>query len=127
MAVELFNVLAYTSDKQSVPNLGSTFQTVASVTMVGAEAGEYAVGYAFELDYNGTKNQPVYFRMGGTFGSVTEFSSQADQDADHKNRFYMFPKTHAGGDITVSLDMRKDAAIGTLDVDFVDVIIHRVG
>ena len=123
---ELFTILEYVFDKQVVPNLGSTFQTVASVTLAGAPAGTYEVGYSFQIDFNGTKGKPVFFRMGGTYGDTTEFSSVAEQDADKKNRFYMFPKVHAGGDIVVSLDMRKDATIGTLDVNFVDTIIRRV-
>lgn len=126
MAVEFFNVLEYASDKQTVLDLGNTFQTVASVTMANAVAGEYEIGYAFEVDFNGTKGKPLFFRMGGTYGSVTEFSTTSEQDADKKNRYYMFPKTHAGGDLVVSLDMKKDTAIGTLDVDFADVMIKRV-
>ena len=123
---ELFSILEYVFDKQTVPNLGDTFQTVASVTLAGAAAGDYEIGYSFEVDFNGTKSKPIYFRLGGTYGDTTEFSTVAEQNADKKNRYYTFPKTHAGGDIIVSLDMRKDATIGLLDVTFVDVIIRRV-
>lgn len=123
---ELFDILEYAFDKQTVPDLSSTFTTVASVTVAAAPAGTYEVGYAFEVDFNSDKNKPMYFRMGGTYGSVTEFSEVAEANADKKNRHYMFPKVFAGGALTVSLDMRKDVSIGTLDVNFVDVIIKRV-
>ena len=124
---ELFSILEYVFDKQTAPNLGDTFQTVASVTIPNAPAGTYLLAYAFEADFNGSKNNPMYFRMGGTFGSATEFSARSEADADKKNRYYAFSKDFAGGDLVVSLDMRKDAGIGTLDIDFVDVMIMRVG
>ena len=123
---DIFSILTYDFDKQSVPNLSDVFQTVASVTLLGAVAGTYEIGYSFQVDFNGTKGKPLYFRLGGTYGDPTEFSTVSEQNADKKNRFYAFPKVHAGGDITVSLDMRKDATIGTLDVDFVDTMIRRV-
>ena len=123
---DIFSILAYVFDKQTILDLGSTFQTVSSVTLAGAPAGTYEIGYSFEVDFNATKGKPLYFRLGGTYGDTTEFSTVAEQDADKKNRYYTFPKVHAGGDIVVSLDMRKDATIGTLDVTFVDTIIRRV-
>jgi len=124
---ELFNITNYTFNKNSVLNIGEVFQTVASVTLVGAVPGIYEIGYSFEIDFNGTKNNPAYFRLGGTYGNPTEFSSVAEQNADHKNRYYMFPKDHPGGDIIVSLDMRKSAGIPVLDCNFVDVMVYRVG
>jgi len=124
---ELFNITNYTFSKASVLDVPATFQTVASTQLLGAVPGIYEIGYSFEVDFNGTKNNPAYFRLGGTYGSATEFSIVAEQNADKKNRYYMFPKDHPGGDILVSLDMRKDAAITLFDCNFVDVMIYRVG
>jgi len=124
---ELFDILKYAYNKQQHPNLADTFVTVASVTLVAAPVGLYEIGYSFEVDFNGKKDTPAYFRMGGTFGSATEFSLVAEANADHKNRYYTFPKDHVvEGDITVSLEMRKSAAITLFDVDWADVMIKRV-
>ena len=123
---ELFDILKYSTDKQTVLDLGTVSQTVASTTIVGAVAGTYELGYAFSANFNGSKGSPLFHSISGTYANPTEHAIVAEANADHKNVSYAFPIVHAGGDLTMALDMRKDPGIGLLDVDWVDVVIKRV-
>lgn len=122
----LFDILTYSTDKQTVPDLGEVSQTVASTTMAGAVAGTYELSYAFTVDFNGSKGSPLFHRISGTYASLIENALVAEASVDQKNVFYAFPIVHAGGDLTMSLNMRKGPGITLLNVDWVDVVIKRV-
>jgi len=108
-------------------DIGTTFQTAVDMVTLSLPAGTYLVGYSFECNFNGKKDAPMWFRMTGTFGSADEFAiSAGTQDGNKKNRFYMFPKEHVGGAITIGLDVKKDGAIPTMDVTFADVLVMRI-
>ena len=128
MSIEFFDVSTFNTNKASgILAIGDTFQEVVTMTTPVLEAGTYVVAYSFQVDFNGTKNKPMFFQVTGTFADSIEFAETAgDQDADHKNRSYSYPKVWAGGVVTIGLDMKKDAALGQLDCDFVDVSIYRV-
>ena len=129
MSIEFFDVSTFSTQKASgILAVGDTFQEVVTLTTPILEAGIYMIAYSFQVDFNGTKDKSMFFQVTGTFGDTTEFAETAgDKDGDHKNRAYSFPKTWAGGAITIGLDMRKEADLGQLDCDFVDVSVFRVG
>ena len=128
MSIEFFDVTTFNTTKASgILDIGDTYQEVITMTTPVLEAGTYMIGYSFQVDFNGSKNKPMFFQLTGTYGDPTEFAEVAgDSDADHKNRLYGFPKDWAGGAITVGLNMKKDPGLGQLDCDFVDVSVHRV-
>lgn len=116
----------YHQKEADVLDIGETFQEVVTLTTPDLPAGVYMIAYAFEVDFNGKKDTPAFFRLGGTFGSTAEFAITAGaSDGDQKNRYYGFPKEWTGGPITVSLDFKKDALITTFDINFVDVMIEK--
>ena len=100
-------------------------QTVVTMTTPSLPAGDYSIGYSFQVTHS-AKNQPLYFKTGGTFSDAAFFANSAsDTDELHVNRFYGFPKTFAGGVITLSLLMYKPT--GGATIDFGDVMVSRIG
>ncbi len=123
--MELYSIPNYFTQKASgITGIGDTMQEVVTLTTPDLPAGMYHLMYSFEVDFNGTKNTPAYFRMGGTYGAATEFAVIAAQNVDHMNRLYGFPKDHPGGAITISLDFKTD--VSQFDVDWCDVVVMRV-
>ena len=122
--------LAFNSAKASAVVVTATtdpMQEVVTMTTGDLPAGKYMLGYSFELNFNNNKNKPAYFSMGGTYGSATKFAVIAtDVTADDLNRYYSFPKDHAGGPITISLLFQKDSGTDVQTVDFADVMVMRV-
>jgi len=99
-------------------------QTAVTVTQT-LSAGWYMIGYSFQATH-GAKNQPLYFKTGGTYTDAAFFANSAnDNDELHVNRFYAFPKEFAGGELTLSVEVYKP--VGTATLDFVDVIINKLG
>jgi len=100
-------------------------QTVVTMTTPSLPAGDYSIMYSFQVTHSG-KNQPLYFKTGGTFADAEYFANSAnDTDELHVNRLYGFPKSFAGGVITLSLLMYKPT--GGATIDFADVVVSRVG
>ena len=126
---ELFDVAFNQFEKVSAVNITATSdaspQTVVTMTTPSLPAGDYNIAYSFQATH-GTKNQPLFFKTGGTFSDAAYFSnSAADADENVQNRLYGFPKTFAGGVITLELLMYKTT--GATVIDFADVIVSRVG
>jgi len=126
---ELFDIAFYQFEKVSAVNITATSdaspQTVVTMTTPSLPAGDYNIAYSFQATH-GTKNQPLFFKTGGTFSDAAYFSnSAADADENVQNRLYGFPKTFAGGVITLELLMYKTT--GATVIDFADVIVSRVG
>ena len=126
---ELFDVASFNMEKASAVVVTSESDaspdTVVTMTTPSLPAGTYTINYSFQVTFT-NKNQPGYFKTSGTYGDAAFFSiSASDLDELHKNRLYGYPKVHAGGPITMSLDFYK-AAGTALTVDFADVAISRV-
>ena len=126
---ELFDIAFNQFEKASGVTLTATSsgapQTVVTMTTPSLPAGDYNIMYSFQVTH-GSKNQPLYFKTGGTFSDAAYFSnSAADADENVQNRLYGFPKTFAGGVITLDRLMYKPT--GTTIVDFADVMVSRVG
>ena len=126
---ELFDIAFNQFGKVSAVNLTATSdaspQTVVTMTTPVLEAGDYMIFYSFQVTH-GAKNQPLFFKTAGTYADAEYFANSAsDSDELHVNRAYGFPKEHAGGVITLSLEMYKPT--GSAVIDFADVMVTRVG
>ena len=122
----IWTALKYESVKESaVLNIGSTAQQVAQLVTSALPAGTYFISYAFELDFNGTKDKPAYFQLTGTLPDANPFSGAALANGDHRNRLYGYPKVWGGGVMTIGMNMWKDAGISQLDCDFIDIMVER--
>ena len=126
---ELFDVAFNQFEKVSAVALTATSdaspQTIVTMTTPTLEAGDYTIIYSFQVTHSG-KNQPLFFRTAGTYADTDYFANSAsDTDELHVNRLYGYPKEHAGGPITLTLQMYKP--VGAATIDFADVMISRIG
>ena len=125
---ELFTTLSFDTEKVSAVAITATSdaapQTVVTMTTGVLPVGTYNIGYSFQVTHS-AKNQPMYFKLDGTYADANYFSNTAgDSDELNKNRAYFYPKEHAGGSIIISLLMYKP--VGGATIDFADVVVHRV-
>jgi len=109
----------------AVLGIGETEQTIVTLVTPNLPAGEYFIGYSFQVDYNGTKDKPAFFKLTGTFPDTDFFSGTAPANGDKRNRMYGYPKVWAGGVMTINLVMHRDAALPNFDCDFADVWVER--
>ena len=126
---ELFDILDFHAEKASaITNIGTAYQTIVTMTTPSLPAGEYMISYSYELNFNGQKNQPAISQLIGDFAGSEFSDSIGDNDIGDKNRAYAFPKTLTAGVYTLGIQMKKSAQFSAqLDVDFVDVMMQRVG
>ena len=110
-----------------VLDIGQTEQIIVTLVTPNLPAGEYFIGYSFEVDYNTTKDKPAFFRLTGTFPDAEFFSGSAPESSAKRNRLYGYPKHWDGGVMTINLTMYKDATIPQFDCDFADVWVERKG
>jgi len=126
MSVDFFNIPKFWHQKATgIISIGTSFQEVVTMTTPVLAVGLYMLYYSFEVDFNGERSAIASFRMTGTYGAVTEFDISAPTVANKLNRFYGFPKEHAGGAILFGMDF-KQTGVAQFDVDFIDVIVARV-
>jgi len=126
---QLFDLVSFNTEKASAVVITATndspAQTVVSLVTPSLPVGTYMLGYMFQITHS-AKNQPLYFKTSGTYSDAAYFSNSAsDNDELHVNRFYAYPIQWAGGVVTLELDMYKP--VGGATVDFVDLVITRVG
>lgn len=102
---------------------GAAMAEIATLTTPALSAGDYQISYSFEL-LIATKAKDILWQTIGTFADALPFSLQADSGSQLKNRLYGYPKTWAGGSITLGLQMQCVATACT--VNFVDVMVQRI-
>ena len=126
---DIFDVLSVDSASASgILNIGTTYQEVVTITTPDLPAGKYLFAYAYELGFNGQKNQPCISQVTGHFASQEYSDSIGDNDVGDLANSYGYPFTHAGGVITTGIQMRKSASFAAqLDVSYIDIVINRIG
>lgn len=109
-------------------DIGTVYQTAITMTTPVLEAGLYMIGFSFQADFHGQKNQPLNTLITGTFGGSEYSDSIGDNDTGFKTRYFGFPKPWAGGAITLGIDCKKASSFSAqCDIDFIDVMVYRVG
>ena len=103
------------------------WDTVLTMTVTGLAAGTYMMGINFLLDYGSDKDKTAWTRVTGTHFTGTEFADRATADGEHKSRFYEVVKEHAGGNMTISLEMSCGTGLSDFLVDSAQVICTRIG
>mgnify|MGYP001822452352 CR=1 FL=1 len=124
---EILNVMTYDFDKaQDILNIPETFTELNNYTSPSRPAGIYEVGMSFTWDFT-IVNRSAYFRWstdGGTFWN--EFVSEPKDVQDKVAVYYQYPINHPGGTMSIITQMRKEDALGVLNVPFSDVWFRRV-
>ena len=126
--VELFDIATFHTEKASNVIVTATTsgapQTVVTLTTPSLPAGTYNFVYAWQAQFFG-KDRPLFFKIGGTYADAQFFSNASgSNNALHVNRLYGYPKVHAGGPVTMSLEMYDPLTEAI--VEFCDVVISRV-
>ena len=112
----------------AILNIGETFQQLVTMTTPVLEAGVYMISFSWEADFNDQKNQPFETQITGDFAGNIYSDSIGDNDVNIKTRYYAFPVELPGGPVTIGVQGRKSAAfISQLNVDFIDIMVYRVG
>ena len=124
---ELFDILTFDSVKaQSILDVGDTYEEIAVLTTPDREIGTYM--YMLSLSYNfDSVTTSAYMRFSIDGGVAwTEFSREPSDKLDTVALVYAFPKEVATvGPLSLHLEMRKGSNAGTLNVEFLDLIIER--
>ena len=116
------------ADVQVTAEHGTSWDTIATMTIIGLPAGIYMMGINFLVDYLGVKDKSLWTKVTGTYAIGTEFADRASTDSDKKNRFYEVAIEHAAdGNCTINLEMSLGTGLTALTVDSAQVIINRVG
>ena len=126
--IDLFDAVTFRTAKVSGVSITATTegtpQTVVTVTTESLPAGMYTLMYAWQATFL-AKDRPLYFKIGGTYADANFFSNAPSGNNELRiNRLYGYPKEHAGGPITLSLEMYDPLAQAV--VDFADVVVRRV-
>ena len=126
---ELFEVAKSYTNKGTAQVVTATTapgDEVVSLVIPSLPAGEYTVGYAFQVTF-GNKNQPAYFALTGALADAAPFAiSASDNDELHRNRLYGYPFTQAAtGAMTLGLNFYIPT--GSVTVDYSDIIVTRRG
>jgi len=105
----------------NILNIPETYTPVLSLIAPDCPAGTYELKMAmtWQLD---VASKSVYFRWREDGGTWTEAVSEPKDRTDHVLSSYFYPKIWAGGTKTIEAEMRKEDAIGVLDLHFLDII-----
>ena len=119
--------MTYNTEKAtSIADIGNTFQNVITLTTPNLETGLYEVKFSLQYTFTTTsKYLEVRWRVDG--GAYTVLREQARFTSIPEVIDYFYPKNYAQGVHTLELEMRKEDATGTLNVEFADLIFQRVG
>ena len=130
MMPELFDVIEAHSNKATAVAVSATADPgdeVVSLTTPVLPAGEYTLFYAFQVTF-AERNQPLFYKLTGDKADADWFSEEASaNNALHRNFTYGYPFTHAGGALTIGLNFYRDVQLSSATVDFVDLMVKRVG
>lgn len=125
--VDILAVMTYDYNKQQdILNIPETYTELNNYTSPARPAGVYEIGMSFTWDFT-IVNRSAYFRWttdGGTFWN--EFVSEPKDVQDRTAVYYQYPINHAGGPLSIITQMRKEDALGVLNVPFSDVWFRRV-
>ena len=127
--MKLFDYATVNTEKSSgITDVGDVFEQLVTMTTPDLPAGVYMIGFSWEANFNEQKNRPFETQLTGTFAGAIYSDSVGDNDVGIKTRMYGFPKTWGGGVITLGMQGRKSASFSAqLDVDYIDVMVRRIG
>ena len=127
---ELFDVLTIHTNKATAVAVTADAdpgQEAVSLVTPDLPAGKYTISYAFQATF-GVKNAPLFYKLTGDLPDADWFSEDAsDNNALNRNFSYGYPFDHAGGVLTVGINFYRGIGLTSATVDFVDIIIKRIG
>jgi len=109
-----------------VLDIGDTYQLVGRLTTPLREAGTYVLGFSLTWDFDRT-TESVFMRWRQEGGAWNEYSSEPTETTDSNTAFYEFPSDYPEQIHDIELEMRKETALGTFDLRFLDIFLQRVG
>ena len=124
---ELFDILTYDFQKVSGQlDLPETYVNICTLTTPYREAGLYEVAFSITTTFN-RDNKSLFVRWRRDGEDWNEFLTEPTDTTDKIPWTYFFPAQYAAGVHTIEVEMRKEDASGTLNLDFIDVIFQRIG
>ena len=72
-------------------------------------------------------NKSTYIRWRNNDGPWTEHIKEPKDNTDLVPYTYFYPKLWNGGPVHIQVEMRKEDAVGTLDLKYLDIILDRKG
>ena len=124
---ELFSILTFDEVKVSeVLNISDVYTTVATLNTPLRAAGKYMLGLSLTYTFTSTTNSAfLQWRIDG--GAWNVYQREPKDNTDKTANFYSYPDDYAEGAHTVEVQMRKEDAAGTLDIQFLDIYFQRIG
>ena len=123
----IFNTLTYDYQKESaVLNIPETYTPVAQLVTPERAAGTYVLGLSLTWDFDRT-TESVFLRWRQNGGTWNEYSAEPTEVTDSNTAFYEFPAEYVQEAHDIEVEMRKETALGILNLQFIDVFFQRVG
>lgn len=124
---EIFDILRFEVDKRQDITLPETYTEVANVDLLGAELGKYEYGVSMTHSFDSVTTS-VYRRVsidGGT--TWKEFILEPSDITNNVAGSYFFFGIGVSGDLSITVQARKETTAGVLVIGAVDAYIRRVG
>ena len=94
------------------------------------KAGLYEIKFSKTFQYNKT-NKSAMFRWTLNGDAITPnweiFPIEIKDNTNRMSESYVFPYNHNGGNMDIQLEAKREGDVGTLVVDFANVIVERKG
>ena len=123
---EFYDVNRFEVDIQADQTMTETYQEIASVEMLGAEAGTYEYGISGVHSYD----QSIYseYRRISIDGGATwqETILEPSDSNNVRSTSYQFYKQGVSGDLNLIVQARKEVATGVMVVHVIHAWIKRV-
>lgn len=107
-------------------NVADTWTAVGSLSATLPSDGVYVLGMSSTWTYDSTTNAAMWrWRING--GTWNENAQEPKDVNDTYTSYYAYPNPYVAGALLVEVEAQKSAAGGTLDVQFLDIFVQRVG
>ena len=112
--------------EQEINDIPETYVPIAILNVPYREVGVYE--YKMAITYNfSVANKSIFLRWRFNGGDWNEFISEPKDTTDDIPRVYFYPVEWLGGSLYAEVEARKEDALGTFDVHFMDIMWERKG
>jgi len=126
-ATDVFAIITFDEEKSiDVLDIGETYENVGTLVTPSRVAGKYLLAFSLTYHFDRT-TESVFLRWRQDGGAWQEYTAEPKDITDAQTSFYSFPKDYPAQVHTIDVEMRKETANGTLDMNFLDIYLQRVG
>ena len=123
----VFNTLTFDETKAvDVLNIPEAWTAVGQLVTPERAEGKYMFGISGTYNFDRT-TESVFIRFRINGGTWNEYQSEPKDITDDLTFFYQYPADYPQQVTTIDVEMRKESAQGTLNLQFLDVYWQRVG